>query len=120
MRERGHEVAVSVTWETGDAARFAADAARRSCETIVAAGGDGTINEVVAGLAEAGLPARSAVGVLPMGTANDFAHGCGLASGDLTRSLIEIAEGTPVAIDVGRANGRGSLSMLQRAASALR
>ena len=56
MRERGHEVAVSVTWETGDAVRFAADAARRSCETIVAAGGDGTINEVVAGLAEAGLP----------------------------------------------------------------
>jgi lipid kinase YegS len=105
-RVRGHQVLVSVTWETGDAARFACAAAQEGCDCVVAAGGDGTINEVAAGVAKAGLPARSAVGVLPLGTANDFAHGCGLPITDLTRGLIDIAQGAATPIDVGRVNDR--------------
>ena len=106
VRDRGHNVCVRVTWESGDAARFAAEAARSGCEAIVAAGGDGTINEVVGGVIDAQVPSSSAVGVLPMGTANDFAHGCQLPISDLTQGLIAIAEGAATPIDVGRVNGR--------------
>ena len=50
VRELGHQVEVRVTWEFGDAARYAADAVRDEVDVVVAAGGDGTVNEVVAGL----------------------------------------------------------------------
>ncbi len=96
-----------MTWEAGYAARFAREAAAAAdCDAIVAAGGDGTINEVVGGIADASLPARVGLGMLPMGTANDFAHGCGVPIADLTAGLMAIAEGNSRAIDVGRVAGR--------------
>ncbi|MBI2826515.1 MAG: lipid kinase YegS [Planctomycetia bacterium] len=105
VRDRGYRVAVSVTWEAGDAARFAAEASQRGCDAVVAAGGDGAVNEVAGGLVAAGTPTGCAMGVLPMGTANDFAKGCGLPS-DLTAGLLAIAEGVPKPIDAGRVNDR--------------
>ena len=101
MRERGHRVEVRVTWEAGDARRFAAEAAQARIETIVAAGGDGTLHEVVNGVFDAHEPVRCAIGVLPLGTANDFATACGIPTADLLDALTLIAEGTPVPIDVG-------------------
>src|SRR3954469_1949563 len=56
--------------------RLARDAARKGCELIVAAGGDGTLNEVVNGVAASADRVR--VGVLPLGTGNDFARSLGL------------------------------------------
>ena len=58
------------------------------------------------GVIDAQVPLSSAVGVLPVGTANDFAHGCQLPIADLTQGLIAIAEGAATPIDVGRVNGR--------------
>ena len=49
-REEGFRVDVHVTWEPGDAARFAEEAARAGYEIVLAGGGDGTVNEVVAGM----------------------------------------------------------------------
>ncbi len=116
VRERGHEVRVCVTWESGDAGRFAGLADAEGCDCVVAAGGDGTINEVASGLVEAGiivggqvaadLSARPALGIVPMGTANDFAHGCGVPTDDLTAALVNAAEGIAVPIDVGRVKDR--------------
>jgi lipid kinase YegS len=106
VRDRGNQVQMSVTWESGDAARFAAATARADCDAIVAAGGDGTINEVVSGVLDASASVRPAVGVLPMGTANDFAHGCHLPIDDLTQALLTVAEGRSTPIDAGRVNGR--------------
>src|SRR5690349_19927696 len=83
VRERGHRVEVRVTWEPGDARRYAAEAANAGIATVVAAGGDGTLHEVVNGVVDAGAPARSAIGVLPLGTANDFATACGIPTADL-------------------------------------
>ena len=60
------------TKQPGDAQRMAADAVQKGYDLIVAAGGDGTINEVVNGLAvDFG---RATLGILPLGTANDFAR----------------------------------------------
>jgi len=50
LRDEGHTVRPHLTFEGGDARRFAREAAGRGADLVVAAGGDGTINEVVNGL----------------------------------------------------------------------
>jgi lipid kinase YegS len=104
VRERGHRVEVRVTWEGGDAERFAAEAANSGIASIIAGGGDGTLHEVVNGVAAA--RGGSAVGLLPLGTANDFASACGIPTADLFDALMLIAEGTPRLIDLGRLGER--------------
>lgn len=104
-RELGHRVEVRVTWEGGDAARYASEASSEGVEVVVAAGGDGTINEVAGGvLAEA--TGRTAMAVVPYGTANDFATGSGILKGDPVTALRLAAEGVAVPIDVGKINDR--------------
>ncbi|MFM7136444.1 MAG: diacylglycerol kinase family protein, partial [Planctomycetota bacterium] len=51
VRDAGHDLEVRVTWERGDAARLVADAAREGVGRVIAGGGDGSVNEVAAGLA---------------------------------------------------------------------
>lgn len=62
--------------EGGDAERLAATALEQGFETIVAAGGDGTLNEVLNGLQANFHQAR--VGLIPLGTGNDFARTLGI------------------------------------------
>ena len=65
-----------VTREPGDATRFARQAVDEGYERVVAAGGDGTLNEVLNGLAD--RLDRVEMGLLPLGTANDFARTVGI------------------------------------------
>jgi len=103
--ERGHDLEVHVSSAAGDAIAFAEEAARGGAETVVAAGGDGTVHEVVAGLVRAGLPATCSLGVVPAGTANDFAAAAGIPTGDPLAAL-ELALSVPaVAMDLGELNG---------------
>ena len=106
VRDRGVRVDVHVTWEAGDAARFATQAAARVEPglTVVAGGGDGTVNEVLNGLLAA--PHRPPLAVLPLGTANDFATSAGVPVADLAAALRLAAEGQPHPVDVGRVNDR--------------
>ncbi|MCG6197886.1 diacylglycerol kinase, partial [Anoxybacillus sp. LAT_38] len=67
------------------------------------AGGDGTIYEVVNGMA--GKPARPALGIIPCGTSNDFARALGIPK-SITRSCKIIAAGKRKRVDVGRINDR--------------
>jgi lipid kinase YegS len=85
-----------------------ADGAKR----VIAGGGDGTINAVVNALVGKGKKRpKVEMGVLPLGTANDFAHGLGLPCDDLKKCL-EIACTVPAkAIDVGRANKRSFINV---------
>lgn len=62
----------------GSARLFAARAIRDGCDYIIAAGGDGTLNEVVNGIGRSSRLVR--VGLLPLGTGNDFARCLGLPS----------------------------------------
>ena len=80
QRERGIDIGVRVTWEHGDAARYVAEAIEDGIDTLIAAGGDGTVNEICAALAASDRAAADlpAVGLLPLGTANDFATACGI------------------------------------------
>lgn len=104
-RARGHRIEVRVVWEPGDAERFASEAADEF-DCVVAAGGDGTINEVVNGMFKVADPPSCALGILPYGTANDFAKGCGVSLDVPAHALDLVTEAAPVPIDVGRVNGR--------------
>jgi diacylglycerol kinase (ATP) len=64
--------ALHVTQKAGDAQLFARNAVRDNCDYIIAAGGDGTLNEVINGIAHAADRIR--IGLLPLGTGNDFAR----------------------------------------------
>ena len=74
LRARGWDVALETTAAPGDATRLARDAAARSLPVVVACGGDGTIHEVVNGLAGG----ESALAVIPGGTANVWAKDASL------------------------------------------
>jgi lipid kinase YegS len=104
VRHWGHNVIVRVTWEAGDGREFAREAVHSGADTVVAAGGDGMLHEVVNGVASCGLPARTAVGVVPLGTANDFATAFGIPLGDPLAALQLIVEGQPRLIDLGLLN----------------
>ncbi len=70
-------------------------------DAILVLGGDGTLNAAAAGLMAAGLP----LGVLPGGTANDFARTLGIAP-DIDAAVDCILSGRTRSIDLGEVNGR--------------
>jgi lipid kinase YegS len=75
-------------------------------DVVIAGGGDGTINEVVNGMMAVTESPKTALGIIPYGTANDFATGCGIASGDPLAAINLAVEGVIRNIDVGKANDR--------------
>lgn len=105
LRSEGLKIQVHVTWEGGDAARFASQHSSSTACVVVAGGGDGTVNEVVNGLFQAGHCA-CAFGVLPLGTANDFASSMKIPLDNPYQALLLAATGVHQAIDVGRMNQR--------------
>lgn len=90
------------TSRRGEAESLARSAAKEGFERVVAAGGDGTVNEVVNGLAGT----RAALGLLPLGTMNVFATELGLPSGDLGRCWQIIQEEKARSVDLPSANGK--------------
>ena len=105
-RDLGHEVRAHVTWEAGDARRFAAEAAARGTDAVLAVGGDGTVNEVINGLVGTG----TALGIVPAGTANDFAHQVGIPD-DPREAIALVLETRPLPLDLGTLNGRAFLNV---------
>lgn len=85
LRESGIALEVRVTWEDGDAERYVAEAIADGVDTVIAAGGDGTLSEVAATLAhrDANAEALPSLGLVPLGTANDFATAAGIPDGPL-------------------------------------
>ena len=75
LREAGVVCDVTVSRYAGQITEFASELAARGYETVVACGGDGTINEVINGIAGT----DTALGLVPMGTANDFAVNMGIS-----------------------------------------
>ena len=67
-----------LTQRAGEAETYARDAIRAGCDYVIAAGGDGTLNEVINGIATPRHMPGVCVGIVPLGTANDFARSIGL------------------------------------------
>jgi len=90
------------TSRRGHAEALAREAAAEGFEQIVAAGGDGTVNEVVNGIAGT----DAALGLLPLGTMNVFATELGLPTNDLTQCWNIIREEHARRVDLPSANGK--------------
>ena len=75
LRDEGIALSVRVTWEHGDAERYVSEAIADGVDTVIAAGGDGTLSEVATTLADRDEDADAlpSLALVPMGTANDFA-----------------------------------------------
>ena len=103
LRERGIAVDVRVTWEAGDAERYVSEALADGVHTVVACGGDGTLSEVATTLAHRDEAAARmpALGLVPMGTANDFANAMGIPLEPLP-ALEMIADTAAVPMDLIR------------------
>ena len=106
VRQRGHAVELLLTWERGDAEALSALAADRGTDVVIACGGDGTLNEVVNGLDGRDVP----LGVVPLGTANDFARQTGIPE-DADHAMDVILRRKPVRIDTASMNGRRFLNV---------
>lgn len=104
QRKEGVELTVRVTWEYGDAARYVAEAVALGCDTVIAGGGDGTINEIAGALAQLEEP-RPVLGIVPLGTANDFATACNIPLAPEQALLLAI-KGRAEAIDLARVNDK--------------
>lgn len=118
MRARDIALDVRVTWEAGDAERYVAEAIADGVDTVIAAGGDGTLSEVATTLAhrEETAPDLPTLGLVPMGTANDFATAAGIPVEPLPAlELIETC--TARAIDLLKLEANGSVHWAANLAS---
>ena len=106
-RERG--LAVCETEAAGDAIALAREAAT-GASLVVAAGGDGTVNEVVRGIVEADALGSVTLGIVPAGTGNNFAGNAGISGLEAAFEVLDAGDAR--SIDLGFADGRPFLNSL--------
>ncbi|MBA3439883.1 MAG: diacylglycerol kinase family lipid kinase [Pyrinomonadaceae bacterium] len=106
LRERIGDMDIVMTVAAGDAMQAAEKAAREGYDHLFIAGGDGTLNEVVNGVASVGgALANTTFGLIPLGTGNDFAQALGLPE-DVEQAISILFEGRTIQVDVGVLNDR--------------
>jgi diacylglycerol kinase (ATP) len=112
LREAG-PVDVVLTIGPGDATDAARRAVEEGYERVVSAGGDGTLNETLNGIASvAGGLEAVALGVIPIGTGNDFATTLGIPQdAEAAATMLIDAASTPRLVDVWRLNDRCFLNV---------
>jgi diacylglycerol kinase (ATP) len=74
QRNNGNKVDTAYSYKSGQGRKLAAIAVAEGYDTIYAAGGDGTVNDVATGLVNTGIP----LGIIPLGTGNGLARGLGI------------------------------------------
>ncbi len=98
------------TTRQGEAVDLAARALEQGCKMIVAAGGDGTVNEIVNGcLTHEGPGDQTVLGIIPIGSGNDLAWTIGLPT-DPEAACARVFEGERREIDIGRVTDEGGRS----------
>jgi diacylglycerol kinase (ATP) len=108
LEETGVHVVVHQSVAVGDLERQVREAVSGGVTELIVAGGDGSIHEAVNGIMAAG--GGAALGVVPVGTGNDFAKAAGIPlDWEAATTLLarRIADGAPArSVDLGRMNGR--------------
>lgn len=102
FEEAGYETSAHATTGEGDATNAAKIAVARRYDLVIIAGGDGTINEVIQGIAEAEY--RPKIGIIPAGTTNDFARALEIPREIKKAVDIIIQDNSPKALDIGKVN----------------
>lgn len=106
-RKEGWQLDVRVTWEAGDAQRMVREALQAGYPTLIAGGGDGTLRDVAEAMAHA--KTNASLVLLPLGTANDFAHAAGI--GLDPRIALALLDTPAQLIDLGEVDGQVFLNM---------
>ncbi len=101
LEAAGYEVKTKATERAGHALELAREAAEKGYYAVVAAGGDGTVNEVATGIAGS----RTVLGIIPLGSGNGLARHV-ILSIDIDKAIDVIAADYPKRCDYGTANGR--------------
>ena len=109
-KEYKDRVDIRVTYEYGDIDRLIDDAISRGIKRVIIGGGDGTVNETINALMRYPKERRVIIGVVPLGTANDFAVGCNIPLDSLEALRLAIYS-PPTPIDVIKANDRYFINM---------
>ncbi|WP_435359197.1 diacylglycerol/lipid kinase family protein [Haloarchaeobius sp. DFWS5] len=99
-----HGFVVRESGGPGETRTIAETAAAEGAKMVVAAGGDGTLNEVVSGVDDAEGLSRTVLGVVPAGTGNNFAERVGIR--DVEHAFEVLDAGRRRWLDLGEANGR--------------
>ena len=114
LRQAAEPRSPDLEWEIvetgapGDAIEISAAAARNGATIVAAAGGDGTLNEVLNGI----FGSSTRMAVLPLGTGNDFARTLGFGS-DLRSAVVALFHGRSRPVDVGKIHGRWFLNVAE-------
>ena len=104
FEQAGYETSCHATKKSGDATSAASQAVDRKVDLIIAAGGDGTLHEVINGMAE--KENRPPLGIIPAGTTNDFARAIGLPLKNILGACRSVVGGKPIPVDIGKINQR--------------
>src|SRR5579884_2628940 len=107
LRKHGWHVELWYTEAPGDGQRLAQKAVEQGADVVIAAGGDGTINEIIQAL----VGSETALGILPTGTVNVWAREMGIPLNTAQAQKI-LLEGKTRRIDLGQVNGRYFLLMV--------
>lgn len=118
LERAGYEASAFGTQKKEDGTKEAERACQKGFDLIVAAGGDGTVYEVINGISK--QEKRPTLGILPFGTSNDFARAIGITKENFTQALQVLEKGISTNVDVGKMNqkyfiniaGGGSLTEL--------
>ena len=105
------------TSEAGEATQHAHDAPRKGHTHVIAAGGDGTVNEVINGLMQI-QGDKPVMGVLPCGSANDFTKAIGLDA-DWDTAAETVLHGTPREVDIVEIEGADRRYLINAATGGL-
>jgi diacylglycerol kinase (ATP) len=102
---------IVMTTGDGDATALAAQAVRDGVDRLFVAGGDGTLNEAINGVAEVeGGLEQIVFGVIPLGTGNDFATAIGMPD-DVEAAAEVLTDASVRGVDVGTLNGRAFINV---------
>lgn len=101
LEKAGYETSAHATTGEGDAKKATEAAVEHGFDIVIVAGGDGTINEVVQGMAEKEY--RPKLGIIPAGTTNDFARALNIPR-DVKKAVDVIVDDHSMLLDIGKVN----------------
>ncbi len=105
LRSEGHDLHIRITWEYGDAIRYVNEAVSCDADVVIAGGGDGTVNELAHALASIDQENVPTLGILPLGSANDFATSCNIPAHPYIALKLALTA-RPERVDLVRVNNR--------------
>jgi lipid kinase YegS len=99
------DLEVWVPWSRKQLSKILRRSLKNGTKRVIAAGGDGTLNKVANALLNCTSDVEVSLGLVPLGTANDFARGYGDLGNELEQSIRRAVTGGASPVDVGRING---------------